>query len=178
MGIAEKKMQNKDFVGAHPNVHYKCAGLPTTSFSTYLVVVPGMSRTGSTKPVAPSVQFTPSPSATSVNMSSEQTNAATSSLVVEYLAKQETKTNGEMEVSISSNVPNAEVLEDQACFSSNTASDQVQEDQAALSSTEVVPENKKAGHQLENDNLSSDEPYQSYSVETRTAWRTLESTLA
>ena len=146
MGIAEKKMQNKDFVGAHPNVHYKCAGLPTTSFSTYLVVVPGMSRTGSAKPVAPSVQFTPSPSATSVNMSSEQTNAATSSLVVEYLAKQETKTNGEMEVSISGNVPNAKVLEDQACFSSNTASEQVQEDQAALSSTEVVPENKKAGH--------------------------------
>ena len=178
MGIAEKKMQNKDFVGAHPNVHYKCAGLPTTSFSTYLVVVPGMSRTGSTKPVAPSVQFTPSSSAISVNMSFEQTNVATSSLVVEYLAKQETKTNGEMEVSISGNVPNAKVLEDQACFSSNTASDQVQEDQAALSSTEVVPENKKAGHRLENDNLSSDEPHQSYSIETRKAWRTLESTLA
>ena len=77
MGITKKKMQNKDFVGAHPNVHYKCAGLPTTSFSTYLVVVPGMSRTGSAKPVAPSVQFTPSPSATSVNMSSEQTNVVT-----------------------------------------------------------------------------------------------------
>ena len=128
MKIAEKKMQNKDFVGDHPNVHYKCVGLPTISFSTYLVVIPGMSRTGSATPVAPSVQFTPSPSATSVNMSSEQTNAATSSLVVEYLAKQETKTNGEMEVSISGNVPNAKVLEDQACFSSNTASEQVQED--------------------------------------------------
>ena len=76
------------------------------------------------------------------------------------------------------NVPNAKVLEDQACFSSNTASDQVQEDQAALSSTEVVPENKKAGHQLENDNLSSDEPHQSYSVETRKAWCTLEFALA
>ena len=111
-------------------------------------------------------------------MSSEQTNAATSSLVVEYLAKQETKTNGEMEVSISGSVPNAKVLEDQACFSSNTASDQGQEDQAALSSTEVVPENKKVGHQLENDNLSFDEPHQSYSVETRKAWHTLESTLA
>ena len=61
MGIAEKKMQNKNFVGAHPNVHYKCAGPPTTSFSTYPVVVPGMSRTGSAKPVAPSEQFTPSP---------------------------------------------------------------------------------------------------------------------
>ena len=46
------------------------------------------------------MQFTPFPSATSVNMSSEQTNVATSSLVVEYLAKQKTKTNGEMEVSI------------------------------------------------------------------------------
>ena len=63
MRIAEKKMQNKDFVGAHPNVHYKCVGLPTTSFSTYLVIVPGMSRIGSAKPVAPSEQFTPSPSA-------------------------------------------------------------------------------------------------------------------
>ena len=85
MGIVEKKMQNKDFVGAHPNVHYKCAGLPTTSFSTYLVVVPGMSRTGSAKPVAPSVQFTPSPSATSVNMSSEQTNAPSQSSTLEPL---------------------------------------------------------------------------------------------
>ena len=92
-------------------------------------------------------------------MSSEQTNAATSSLVVEYLEKQETKINEEMKVSISGNVPNAKVLKDQACFSSNTSSEQVQEDQAALSSTEVVPENKKAGHQLENDNLSSDEPH-------------------
>ena len=61
MGIAEKKMQNKDFVGAHPNVCYKCAGPPNTSFSTYPVVVPGMSQIGSAKPVAPSVQFTPSP---------------------------------------------------------------------------------------------------------------------
>ena len=49
-------------------------------------------------------------------MSSEQTNVAISSLVVEYLAKQETKTNEEMKVSISGNVPNAKVLEDQACF--------------------------------------------------------------
>ena len=63
-------------------------------------------------------------------------------------------------------------------LASQATNDQVQEDQAALSSTEVVPENKKAGHQLENDNLSSDEPHQSYSVETRKAWRTLESTLA
>ena len=62
--IAEKKMQNKDFVGAHPNIHYyKCVCPPTTSFSTYLVIVPGMSRLGSAKPVAPSEQFTPSPSA-------------------------------------------------------------------------------------------------------------------
>ncbi|KAJ9678851.1 hypothetical protein PVL29_020903 [Vitis rotundifolia] len=130
MGIAEKKMQNKDFVEAHPNVHYKCAGPPNTSFSTYPVVVPGMSQTGSAKPVAPSVQFTPSPSANH-------------------------------DESFSGNVPNAKVLKDQACFSSNTASEQVQEDQAALSITEVVPENKKAGHQLENDNLGSDEPHQS-----------------
>ena len=54
------------------------------------------------------------------------------------------------------NVPNAKVLEDQACFSSN--SEKVQEDQAALSSIEVVLENKNVGHQLENDNLSSNEP--------------------
>ena len=40
------------------------------------------------------------------------------------------------------NVPNAKVLEDQACFSSDIASEKVQEDQAALSST-IVPENKK-----------------------------------
>ncbi|KAJ9680306.1 hypothetical protein PVL29_019582 [Vitis rotundifolia] len=120
MGIAEKKMQNRDFVGAHPIVHYKCAGPPTTSFSTYPIAVP-----------TSSVQFTPSPSATSVNMCSEQTNAATSGLV-EYPAKQETKTNEEMKVSISGNAPNAKVLEDQACISSNTASEQVQEDQAAL----------------------------------------------
>ena len=132
MGIAEKKMHNKDFVGAHPNVHYKCAGPPTTSFSTYPIVVPSMSRIGSAKPVALSMQFTPSPSATSVNMCSEQTNAATSSIVVEYPAKQETKTNEEMKVSISGNVPNAKVLEDQASISSNIASEQVQEDQAAL----------------------------------------------
>ena len=65
-------------------------------------------------------------------MSSEQTNVATSSLVVEYLAKQETKTNEEMKVSISGNVPNAKVLEDQASISSNIASEQVQEDQTAL----------------------------------------------
>ncbi|KAJ9680295.1 hypothetical protein PVL29_019573 [Vitis rotundifolia] len=132
MGIAEKKMHNKDFVGAHPNVHYKCAGPPTTSFSTYPIAVPSMSRTTSAKPVASSVQFTPSPSAISVNMCSEQTNAATSSLVVEYPAKQETKTNEEMKVSISGNVPNAKVLEDQACISSNIAREQAQEDQAAL----------------------------------------------
>ena len=44
MGIAEEKMQSKDFVGAHPNVYYKCAGQSTTSFSTYLVVLPGMCR--------------------------------------------------------------------------------------------------------------------------------------
>ena len=132
MGIAEKKMHNKDFVGAHPNVHYKCAGLPTTSFSTYPIVVPSMSQIGSAKPVASSMQFTPSPSATSVNMCSEQTNAATSSIVVEYPAKQETKTNEEMKVSISGNVPNAKVLEDQASISSNIASEQVQEDQTAL----------------------------------------------
>ena len=117
-------------------------------------------------------------------MSSEQTNRATSRSVVEYLAKQETKANEEMEVSILSNVPNAKVLEDQVCFSSNTTSEQVQEDQVALSSTEVVPENfnnnknKKSGHQVGNDNLSSDEPHQSYSVETRKAWCTLKSTLA
>ena len=62
--IAEKKMQNKDFVGAHPNVHYyRCVCSPTTSFSTYPVIVPGFSWTGSAKPVAPSEQFTPSPSA-------------------------------------------------------------------------------------------------------------------
>ena len=76
-------------------------------------------------------------------MSYEQTNVAISSMVVEYLAKQETKTNEEMKVSISGNVPNAKVLEDQACFWSNTTSEKVQEDQAALSST-IVPENKKS----------------------------------
>ena len=132
MGIAEKKMHNKDFVGDHPNVHYKCAGPPTTSFSTYPIIVPSMSRIGSAKPVASSMQFTPSPSATSMNMCSEQTNAATSSIVVEYPTKQETKTNEEMKVSISGNVPNAKVLEDQASISSNIASEQVQEDQTAL----------------------------------------------
>ena len=56
------------------------------------------------------------------------------------------------------NVPNAKVLEDQACFSSDIASEKVQEDHAALSSIEVVLENKNVGHQLENDNLSSNEP--------------------
>ncbi|KAJ9678089.1 hypothetical protein PVL29_022852 [Vitis rotundifolia] len=112
MGIAEKKMQNRDFVGAH-----MCWP------ANYIIF--HLSNCSS------SVQFTPSPSATSVNMCSEQTNAATSGLV-EYPAKQETKTNEEMKVSISSNVPNAKVLEDQACISSNTASEQVQEDQAAL----------------------------------------------
>ena len=64
MRIAEKKMQNKDFVGAHPNVHYyRCVCPPTTSFSTYPVIVLGMSRTSSTKAVASSEQFTPSLSA-------------------------------------------------------------------------------------------------------------------
>ena len=76
------------------------------------------------------------------------------------------------------NVPNAKVLEDQACFSSDTASEKVQEEQAALSSIEVVLENKKVSHQLENDNLSSNEPHQSEFVETKKAWCTLESALA
>lgn len=131
-------------LGAHPNVHYKCAGPPTTSLSTYSAVAPSVSRTGSAKPAAPGGQLAPSPSATSVNISSEQTNAATTSLAVEYPAKQETKTSEETKVPISGNVPKAKVLEDQACVSSNTASEQVQEDQATLSNTEVVLENKKA----------------------------------
>ena len=63
------------------------------------------------------------------------------------------------------NVPNAKVLENQACFSSDTTSEKVQEEQVALSSIEVVLENKNVGHQLENDNLSSDEPHRIYSVD-------------
>ena len=124
-------------LGALTNVHYKSAGPPNTSLSTYPAAAPSVSRTGSAKPVAPSVQLTPS-SAIAANMSSEQANAAGSSPAVECSVKPEIKTSEETKDSVSGNVPKAKIVEDQACVSSNSATEQIQEDQ-----TEVVLRNQK-----------------------------------
>lgn len=125
-------------LGAHHNVHYKSTGLPTSSLATYNAVAPSVTRGSLAKPPSPSVQLTPSPSASTANTSSEQINAGTYSLTGECAVKQEIKTGEETKVPVSANVPKAIVLEDQAFLSGNDASEQVQEDQAALSNIEAL----------------------------------------
>jgi len=105
-------------------------GLGPTPCSSHpaVIVTPTASHPGSGNAASPTVQHTPSTFATSSNMSSEQTNAVSSSLPCELLPKQEAKTAKEIKVCESGYALKEQVQEDGACISGNSQSEQVQED--------------------------------------------------
>jgi hypothetical protein len=101
---------------------------PCSSYPAVTVTITA-SHPGSVKASSPTVQHAPSAFATPSNMSSEQTNAVSSSLPSELLPKQEVRTADGIKVSESCYAPKV-VQEDGACVSGNTSSDRVEEDKA------------------------------------------------
>lgn len=110
----------------HTNVRLEAK--PCSSYPAVTVTSPA-SHPGSVKASSPTVQHAPSAFATPSNMSSEQTNAVSSSLPSELLPKQEVRTADGIKVSESGFAPKV-VQEDGACVSGNALSEQVQEDKA------------------------------------------------
>lgn len=106
------------------NVRYVGTGLEAASSASHpaVTVIPTASHSGSVKAVSPTIQHSPSTFATSLKMSSEQTNIVSSTLPPEVLPKQEVKTAEEIN----------------ACASSNAPKEQVQEDKVLSSDTETV----------------------------------------
>ncbi|KAM4069260.1 hypothetical protein ACJW30_12G077000 [Castanea mollissima] len=106
------------------NVRYVGTGLEAASSSSHpaVTVIPIASHSGSVKAVSPTIQHSPSTFATSLKMSSEQTNIVSSTLPPEVLPKQEVKTAEEIK----------------ACASGNAPKEQVQEDKVLSSDTETV----------------------------------------
>ncbi|XP_059431279.1 uncharacterized protein LOC132164740 isoform X2 [Corylus avellana] len=111
-----------------------------------------VSHPGSGKAASPPVQHTPSVFATSSNMSSEQTNAVSSSLPCELVPKQEVKTAEEIKVRESGYALKEQIQEDGACVSGNAQSEQVQEDKAP--SQDMNAEFKKQMTDVKNPNSS------------------------
>ncbi|KAM3730306.1 hypothetical protein ACB098_12G077700 [Castanea mollissima] len=96
------------------NVRYVGTGLEAASSSSHpaVTVIPIASHSGSVKAVSPTIQHSPSTFATSLKMSSEQTNIVSSTLPPEVLPKQEVKTAEEIKACASGNAPKEQVQED------------------------------------------------------------------
>jgi hypothetical protein len=138
------------------NARYVGTGVEATSSSSSpaVTVIPTASHPGSVKAVSPTVQHSPSTFATSLNMSSEQTNVVSSTLPSEVLPKQEVKTAEEIKASTSGYAPKEQVQEDEACVSGNALSEQVQEDKALSSDTKAEFKQQMSDVEITNSSLN------------------------
>ena len=146
----------KSSMPAGVSTHLVCTGPKVTPCSSYppVSVTPTVSHPGSVNAASPTVQQTASAFPTSSNLSSEPTNAVSSSLPSEILLKQEVKTAEEIKVSESGNAPKQQLQGDGTCVSANAESKQIQEDKAPSANTKA--ESNKQVTDVKNDSSSSD----------------------
>ncbi len=154
-----KATQTKNVVHFKPTSGSSTKSSMPAGVSTHLVctgpkVAPTVSHPGSVNAASPTVQQTASAFPTSSNLSSEPTNAVSSSLPSEILLKQEVKTAEEIKVSESGNAPKQQLQGDGTCVSANAESKQIQEDKAPSANTKA--ESNKQVTDVKNDSSSSD----------------------
>ncbi|KAM4069259.1 hypothetical protein ACJW30_12G077000 [Castanea mollissima] len=149
------------------NVRYVGTGLEAASSSSHpaVTVIPIASHSGSVKAVSPTIQHSPSTFATSLKMSSEQTNIVSSTLPPEVLPKQEVKTAEEIKACASGNAPKEQVQEDKTDDSAEGA---VVDDQAET--RQNANENEMMSSPVRGENQSAPEVnYENHSANEKQA---------